>query len=206
MNTDQLKVWLARAWQGKVAEMYKEGYLTDEEMLKAAFFHALHNSQMPEIKIWLSQKLNFPPFKESDFLNWEIYHKKKKLQGFKADMLVTYKDELLAMMVLNFVPGGYGDFREHLDILETIHGLRGEGKVRLKINPHSGNPMVDHGYSISEDLLVVYTVLNNEASMSLELSKLKEHCTDPLFWYYFYFLKAGIGANKIKFRVAEGNK
>lgn len=204
MNSEQIKVWLAGAWEGRVSDMYKGGWIANRQMLLAAMFHAMNSPEMPGFRVWLSESIAFPPMKAEDYLDWENYHKKQELQGKRADLLVTDKDELRAVLLLNFAPDGYGDFREDMAFLECLHHLRGAGDILLKKNPHTGKIKVDEVYPIHEELLLVYAVVNQEASMSLEIKTLKEQVRDPLFWYYFYSLQGKIGAFKIKFKGREG--
>jgi len=178
MNIEQLKDWLGIAWRERLSEIYRRGMLNNPFMVQAALFHYLNTPELPHVRVWLSQSIEFP----------------------------TFKEEVLAIGLLNVEAGGYGDFREHLELMETFHQIRGKGELRMRIHPHHGKLDENHTYLIREDTLLVYGVINQEASMSLEWDKLKAHCKDPLFWYHFYFLQGKIGDSKIKFLVKEGKK
>jgi len=206
MNIEQLKDWLGIAWRERLSEIYRRGMLNNPFMVQAALFHYLNTPELPHVRVWLSQSIEFPTFKEEDYLDWQIYHHKKKLMGQVLDLIITNEEEVLAIGLLNVEAGGYGDFREHLELMETFHQIRGKGELRMRIHPHHGKLDENHTYLIREDTLLVYGVINQEASMSLEWDKLKAHCKDPLFWYHFYFLQGKIGDSKIKFLVKEGKK
>ncbi|MEO0897463.1 MAG: hypothetical protein AAFY71_13740 [Bacteroidota bacterium] len=206
MTTDQVKSWFGRMWQDYMPEIYQEGVLNNSLMVLSTMHQFFSQAHLPELKAWLAPTIAFPSFQKEDYLNWETFYVKKKLLGQSSDLILTYKQEVKAVLKLNYKAGGYGNHVNDLAFLDLIHKIRGTANIYLAINPKTGLLETNMPFSIAEDVLLVYAVVNQESSFSLDLSHLKEFSNNSLYWYHFLLLKGRIGDAKISFSMVEGHQ
>jgi len=204
MNVEQIKDWFVRMWQDHLPQLYQQGLLVNSTMVQAAMYQYLSGPAFPDVNIWLSPKVVFPPYQQADYLKWKSFHAKKKLLSSEIDLLLTVKNEVKAVLKLDFKASGYGFPREDMDWFKQFYVLKGEGDLLIRINPHTGKLNPKDSFHVAEDVLMIYAVVNQQHSFSLDWETLKKNNSDPIFWYHFLLLKGKIGQQNIKFSVIEG--
>ncbi|MEL6698415.1 MAG: hypothetical protein AAFP89_19375 [Bacteroidota bacterium] len=199
MTPEQVSELMVQIWEGPVARTYLRGELCSKVNLQAEIYRHFQALNLPDLKIWFSVPLVFPPFLREEYLNWRLYRLKKALDGQVIDMVVSEGTDILMIGELNFDPGGYGDYRKDMKRLCGLAQLAGEGILYISRTPFTGQ--VDDGlpFLLHEELLTTYMVINQKASMGLELNTLKKAYTGIQFPSSFLHLKAAVQEDKVLF-------
>lgn len=199
MTSERIRDFLVEIWKGPLAEAYLRGELGSQTKIKAEVYRHFQNLGLPELTIWLDPAIHFPPFIREEYLKWRQYRVKRYLEGEEIDLLITQGTDIIAAIELNFDPGGYGDFRRDMKHLCALSELAGEGLVYLARDPKTGKLDDGRPYLLAEDLLCIYAVINQQASMGLEMESLKKAHPQMRFPAYFLHLQAAIQQDKVRF-------
>ncbi|MEL6132512.1 MAG: hypothetical protein AAFR59_04015 [Bacteroidota bacterium] len=190
---------MVQIWEGPVARAYLRGDLCSKVNLQAEIYRHFQSISLPDLKIWFSVPLTFPPIRKEEYLDWRQYRLKKALEGQFIDMMITQESDILMIGELNFDPGGYGDYRKDMKRLCGLAQLAGEGVVYISRIPFTGKIDEALPFLLHEDLLTTYVVINQQASMGLELKRLKKAYPGIQFPTSFLHLKGAVQEDKVLF-------
>jgi len=96
--------------------------------------------------------------------------RKSEIKKIKPDLLVSLKNEIIAIIELKYIPYSYPNFQPDIEKLLLFKQYAGKPEILLKTNPITGD-WDKTKYIISDDLLLVFAVIAHKDADANNLSK-----------------------------------
>ena len=134
---------IEKIWCQQIKESYIKGILCSERQLQAELYHFL-KSNLADHQVWLEPVIELETEKDK----WKII----------PDMLITYHQEIQAVIELKYVPYGEVKFKPDIEKMYTLSNQSNSKSFRLKTDPVNGNYTLVQ-FAIAKNILCIYAAI-----------------------------------------------
>lgn len=159
-----MKTILYNAWK-QIEKVYLRGEICSERHLQSLLFHILNSTDDFNKKYQIRVEPKIKIIENGDLVN--------QLNGIIPDLLIINGNEIKACIELKYVPYGYVSFKKDIINLSNFFKLKGQSNVSicLSTNPLNGEWDYKNIFTISSELLLVYSLIANKEAYAITDSK-----------------------------------
>lgn len=183
MDEPELIDKLKKIWEKDIKEEYYNERINSERCLQAVLYHYFRECLGEKCGIFVEPKF--------DYKSEEIGGLKNKT----PDLVITFEENILAIIELKFVPQGYATYMEDFKKFLSEEKYMGEG-VWMQIDKTTGKWKQDKVFKITKKTVYIFLAVANTESEALYREDVLKMLTSEL--KYNLAEKTYLGSGKIE--------